>query len=36
MKEALVEGPVSVGIQADQKVFQFYKDGVITSEDCGT
>jgi C1A family cysteine protease len=35
MKEALSEGPVSVAIEADQGVFQFYKSGVVTSKECG-
>merc|ERR1712139_386712 len=28
-------GPVSVLVQADQKVFQLYQDGVLTSRACG-
>jgi len=36
MKEALSQGPVSVAIEADQQVFQFYHTGVVTSADCGT
>jgi C1A family cysteine protease len=35
MKEALSQGPVSVAIEADQAVFQFYKSGVVTSAECG-
>ena len=35
LKAALVDGPVSVAIQANQKVFQQYTGGVITA-DCGT
>ena len=36
MKQSISHGPVSVGIEADQTVFQFYKSGVITGDDCGT
>ena len=35
LKEAVSRGPVSVAIEADTKVFQFYSSGVITSESCG-
>jgi KDEL-tailed cysteine endopeptidase len=28
--------PISVAIEADQEVFQFYKSGVLTSSKCGT
>jgi len=35
MKKAVSEGPVSVAIEADQKVFQLYKGGVLTGSDCG-
>jgi len=34
LKEALVNSPVSIGIEADQKVFQFYSSGVI-KKNCG-
>jgi C1A family cysteine protease len=34
LKAALVNGPVSVGIEADQDVFQFYSSGVIKAK-CG-
>jgi len=34
LKEALVTAPVSIAIEADQDVFQFYKSGVI-SAGCG-
>jgi len=34
LKAALVNGPVSIGIEADQKVFQFYSSGVI-KKNCG-
>lgn len=34
LKQAIVSGPVSVLVQADQKVFQFYSKGVIKSG-CG-
>tara|TARA_B100000963_G_C22619579_1_gene669179 strand:+ start:1790 stop:2800 length:1011 start_codon:yes stop_codon:yes gene_type:complete len=36
MKEAVSFQPVSVAIQADTRVFQFYKSGIIDSDDCGT
>jgi len=35
LKAAIAKGPVSVAIQANQKVFQRYTGGVITA-DCGT
>jgi len=34
--EALNHGPVSVAIEADTQVFQFYTSGVITGDACGT
>jgi len=34
LKTALVDSPVSIAIEADQSVFQFYKSGVL-SEGCG-
>jgi len=36
LKSALAQQPVSVAIEADQDVFQYYTDGVITSSSCGT
>ena len=36
LKEAVAFGPVSVAIEADQRIFQSYSSGVITSETCGT
>jgi len=37
LKEAVAKGPVSVAIEADKQVFQFYKSGVIkASAGCGT
>ena len=33
---ALAQGPCSVAIQADQRVFQSYTSGIITSSTCGT
>lgn len=36
MKEAVTKQPVSVAIQADQKVFQIYKSGIFDSAECGT
>jgi len=36
LREVIHFTPASVAIEADTKVFQFYKGGVITSSDCGT
>ena len=36
MQAALVKQPVTVGIEADQGVFQWYTSGVISSSTCGT
>lgn len=36
MKEAVTSSPVSVAIQADQRVFQTYKSGIFDSASCGT
>ena len=36
LKSAVNNGPVSIAIEADTQVFQFYKEGVITSSTCGT
>lgn len=36
LKEAVAQQPVAVAIEADTKVFQFYKEGIISSLDCGT
>ena len=36
MKAAVALGPVSVAIEADTSVFQFYSGGVIKSKSCGT
>lgn len=35
MEQAVAAGPVSVAVEADQGVFQFYKKGVVTSAECG-
>jgi C1A family cysteine protease len=35
LKAEIVNGPVSVAIEADQPVFQFYNGGVIKPADCG-
>ena len=36
LKQAVANGPVSIAIEADTRVFQSYSSGVITSSDCGT
>lgn len=36
LQAAAANQPISVAIEADQSVFQFYKSGVITSAGCGT
>lgn len=36
LHKALATQPVSVAIQANKAVFKLYKEGVITSEECGT
>jgi C1A family cysteine protease len=36
LKAALALGPVSVAIEADTFVFQFYNNGVLNSKSCGT
>merc|ERR1719389_992372 len=36
MKEVVSQTPVSVAIQADQRVFQTYKSGIFDSSSCGT
>lgn len=36
MQAALVQQPVTVGIEADQASFQYYTSGVIAESDCGT
>jgi len=36
MQAAVVLGPVSVAIEADQPAFQFYKSGVFADTSCGT
>jgi len=36
LKVAVAKGPVSVAIEADKTVFQFYKNGVFNNTACGT
>jgi len=36
LKSAIAEGPVSVAIEADTFVFQFYSGGILNSKSCGT
>ena len=35
LKAALAIEPVSIAIEADKRIFQMYKSGVITSSECG-
>lgn len=35
LMDALLKGPVSVAIQANQRKFQMYKSGVLTGSECG-
>ena len=35
LQAAVARGPVSVAIEADTSIFQFYADGVLKNEDCG-
>jgi C1A family cysteine protease len=36
LKTAIASGPVSVAIEADTTVFQFYTGGILNSKSCGT
>ena len=36
LQAAVAQGPVSVAIEADKTIFQFYTSGVINSSKCGT
>jgi C1A family cysteine protease len=36
LKTAIAAGPVSVAIEADTFVFQFYTSGILNSASCGT
>ena len=36
LENAVAQGPVSVAIEADTLVFQFYSGGIIKSSRCGT
>lgn len=36
LMQAVAKGPVSVAIEADKQVFQFYSSGVMSSTECGT
>lgn len=35
LKAAVAKGPVSVAIEADRRVFQMYKSGILNSSECG-
>jgi len=34
--KALQNGPITVAIEADKQIFQFYKNGILSSDECGT
>merc|ERR1712023_98501 len=36
LMQAVAQQPVSVAIEADKSVFQFYSGGVMSSSECGT
>ena len=36
LKTAIADGPVSVAVEADTFVFQFYSGGILNSAACGT
>jgi len=36
MKAALAQQPLAVSIEADKRVFQTYKSGVLSGTECGT
>ncbi len=36
LKAAVTKQPVSVAVEADQMVFQFYQSGILSSTSCGT
>ena len=36
LRTAITDGPVSVAIEADTFVFQFYSGGILNSKSCGT
>jgi cathepsin L len=36
LKAAIAKAPISVTVEADQRVFQMYSDGIFDSAECGT
>jgi C1A family cysteine protease len=36
LKNAVLEGPVSIAVDASSTAFQFYASGVVTTSTCGT
>jgi C1A family cysteine protease len=36
LKAAINKVPTSISVEADKKVFQLYKSGVLNDESCGT